>query len=139
MLVGSTELMARARLFRKALGGGMRQAGILAAAGLIALQEGPKRLHEDHANARLLAEALATLDSVEIDLDAVETNIVVFRLTAGLRAADVVARLKARGILASAVGPATIRLVTHLDVDRAACATAADALADEIEAQAKNG
>ena len=76
---------------------------------------------------------------MEIDLDAVETNIVVFRLTAGLRAADVVARLKARGILASAVGPATIRLVTHLDVDRAACATAADALADEIEAQAKNG
>ena len=62
MLVGSAELMARARLFRKALGGGMRQAGILAAAGLIALEEGPKRLHEDHANARLLAEALATIE-----------------------------------------------------------------------------
>jgi threonine aldolase len=139
MLVGSAEQIARARLFRKALGGGMRQVGILAAAGLIALEEGPKRLQEDHANARLLAEALATLDSVEIDVDAVETNIVVFRLTPGLRAADVVARLKSRGILASAVGPATIRLVTHLDVDRAACATAADALAEEIEAHAKNG
>jgi threonine aldolase len=75
---------------------------------------------------------------VEIDLDAVETNIVVFRLTGGLRAADLSARLKARGILASAVGPATIRLVTHLDVDRAACVTAAAALGEEIEA-AKNG
>jgi threonine aldolase len=138
MLVGSAEGMARARLFRKALGGGMRQAGVLAAAGLIALEQGPKRLHEDHANARLLAEALAKIESVEIDLDAVETNIVVFRLTGGLRAADLSARLKARGILASAVGPATIRLVTHLDVDRAACVTAAAALGEEIEA-AKNG
>src|ERR1035437_8983468 len=67
MLVGSAELMAQARIFRKALGGGMRQAGILAAAGLSALEQGPKRLHEDHANARLLAKALAGMDSVEID------------------------------------------------------------------------
>jgi threonine aldolase len=142
MLVGSAELMARARLYRKALGGGMRQAGVLAAAGLIALEQGPGRLHEDHANARLLAEALANIESVEIDLDAVETNIVVFKLTGGpssrLTAAELVARLKARGILASAVGPATIRLVTHLDVDRAACVAAAGALTEEIEAAAKN-
>ncbi|MGA3081857.1 MAG: GntG family PLP-dependent aldolase [Terracidiphilus sp.] len=134
MLVGSAEAMARARLFRKALGGGMRQAGVLAAAGLIALEQGPGRLHEDHANARLLAEALANIEPVEIDLDAVETNIVVFRLKGGLKAEDVTSRLKARGILASAVGPATIRLVTHLDVDRAACIIAAEALAEEIEA-----
>jgi threonine aldolase len=134
MLVGSAELMARARLYRKALGGGMRQAGVLAAAGLIALEQGPGRLHEDHANARLLAEALADIEHVEIDLEAVETNIVVFRLTGGLKAEDVTARLKARGILASAVGPAAIRLVTHLDVDRAACVTAAEALAEEIGA-----
>ncbi len=134
MLVGSAEGMARARLFRKALGGGMRQAGVLAAAGLIALEQGPARLHEDHANARLLAEALANIDCVEIDLDSVETNIVVFGLTGGIRAADVVARLKAREILVSALGPATIRLVTHRDVDRAACVIAAEALAEEIEA-----
>jgi threonine aldolase len=134
MLVGTAEEMARARLFRKALGGGMRQAGILAAAGLIALEQGPKRLHEDHANARLLAEALAHIDCVEIDLASVETNIVIFGLKGGLRAADVVARLKAREILASALGPATIRLVTHRDVDRAACAIAAEALAEEIKA-----
>jgi threonine aldolase len=114
----------------------MRQAGVLAAAGLIALEQGPARLHEDHANARLLAAALAKIDRVAIDLDAVETNIVVFRLK-GVSATDVVARLKTRGILASAFGPAAIRLVTHLDVDRAACVTAAKALAEEIKAAAK--
>jgi len=137
MLVGSAELMARARLFRKALGGGMRQAGVLAAAGLIALEQGPVRLHEDHANARLLAEALSKIELVAIDLDAVETNIVVFRLTGGLSAEDLSARLKARGILANSVGPDAIRLVTHLDVNRAACVTATQALAEEIHAAAK--
>ena len=103
MLVGSAELMARARLFRKALGGGMRQAGILAAAGLIALEQGPKRLHEDHANARLLAEALANIDSVEIDLDAVETNIVDLPADGRVERGGLVARLKARGILGQRV------------------------------------
>ena len=112
----------------------MRQAGVLAAAGLIALEQGPKRLNEDHANARLLAEALADIDNVAIDLDAIETNIVVFRLTEGLSAADVVKRLKARGVLASAVGQDAIRLVTHLDADRAACVIAAQALSEEIAA-----
>jgi threonine aldolase len=72
------------------------------------------------------------MEGVAIDLDAVETNIVIFRLTGGLSAAELVARLKKRGILASTVGPDAIRLVTHLDVDRAACVTAAEALADEI-------
>jgi len=134
MLVGAAELMDQARLYRKALGGGMRQAGVLAAAGLMALEQGPKRLHEDHANARLLAEALANLDEVEIDLDAVETNIVIFKLAAGRSAADLTARLKARGILMSAVGPSAVRLVTHLDVDRAACVAAAEALSEEIAA-----
>ncbi|MFZ1083555.1 MAG: GntG family PLP-dependent aldolase [Terracidiphilus sp.] len=134
MLVGSEEQMAQGRIFRKALGGGMRQAGVLAAAGLMALEEGPKRLHEDHANARLLAEALAALERVEIDLKTVETNIVIFRLTGGLKAAELSARLKARGVLANAVGPDAMRLVTHLDVDRAACVAAAEALTEEIEA-----
>jgi threonine aldolase len=134
MLTGSRELMDAARLFRKALGGGMRQAGVLAAAGLMALELGPQRLHEDHAHARLLAEALARIPGVQIDLDAVETNIVIFRLDAGRSASALTARLKARGILMSAVGPDTVRLVTHLDVDRAACITAAAALAEEIDA-----
>jgi threonine aldolase len=134
MLTGSAELIAQARIFRKALGGGMRQAGILAAAGLIALEQGPKRLHEDHANARLLAEALSRIERVEIDLDKIETNIVIFRLTGGLSATDVVARLKVRGVLASAIAPDAVRLVTHLDVDRAACVTAANVLTEEIAA-----
>ena len=134
MLVGSAELMDRARLFRKALGGGMRQVGILAAAGLIALEHGPGRLHEDHANARLLAEALAGVDGVSIDLDTVETNIVVFRLMGKRSAAEVVSRLTARNVLVSALGKDLIRLVTHLDVDRAACVAASQALVEEIEA-----
>ena len=139
MLTGSAELMDQARLFRKALGGGMRQAGVLAAAGLLGLEQGPKRLHEDHANARFLAEALSHVDGVEIDLDSVETNIVIFKLKGGPdqhveSAKDLTARLKARGILMSAVGPNTVRLVTHLDVDRAACVRAAEVLNEEIEA-----
>jgi threonine aldolase len=137
MLVGSAALMARARVYRKALGGGMRQAGVLAAAGLIALEEGPKRLGEDHANARLLAEALAHTEGVSIDLVTVETNIVVFRLTAGRGAAELVARLKARGVLAGAFGPDAIRLVTHRDVSRDDCIDAAEALTEEIEAGIK--
>ena len=134
MLVGSGELMARARLYRKALGGGMRQAGILAAAGLIALEKMPARLHKDHENARLLAESLSKVDNVAIDLESVETNIVIFRLTGGLSAPDIAKRLKARGILISAFGPDAIRVVTHFDVDHSACAETAEALAEEIEA-----
>jgi threonine aldolase len=134
MLVGSAELMERARIYRKALGGGMRQVGVLAAAGLIALEKGPGRLHEDHANARLLAEALSSIENVVIDLDAVETNIVVFRLTGGVSTKGVVARLKERGILISAFGADAIRLVTHLDVERGSCVAAAQALVEEIEA-----
>jgi threonine aldolase len=134
MLTGSAELMDSARLFRKALGGGMRQAGVLAAAGLMALEQGPKRLHEDHANARLLAEALAHMEGVEIDLDAVETNIVIFKLAGGRSAKELTERLKEREILMSAVGPSAVRLVTHLDVSRGDCVTAAEVLTEEIEA-----
>jgi threonine aldolase len=139
MLVGSAELMERARIYRKALGGGMRQAGVLAAAGLIALDTMPARLHEDHANARLLAEALSHIEGAIIDPETVETNIVIFRLAGGIGAAEVVVRLKARGILASTVGPDAIRLVTHHDVSRGACITAAEVLTEEIEAAAAVG
>jgi len=133
MLVGSAEQMEQARIYRKAMGGGMRQAGVLAAAGLIALDKMHLRLHEDHANARLLAEALANMDGVDIDVDSVETNIVIFRLVGPLQPGELVARLKARGILASTVGPASIRLVTHHDVSRGDCMVAAEALTEEIE------
>ena len=125
MLVGSREAIDRARIFRKALGGGMRQAGVLAAAGLIALKEMPARLGDDHATARLLAEAIAAEPNAEIDLDAVQTNIVIFTLRNNGDAAAFCAALKQKRVLASAIGPHSVRFVTHYDVDQAACKEAA--------------
>jgi len=121
MLVGSRGSIDRARIYRKALGGGMRQAGILAAAGLIALEEGPLRLHEDHANARLLADAIATCEGADIDLPSVQTNIVFFTLKDAGDAPNLVAALKSEGVLCSAIGPHAVRLVTHSDVSREQC------------------
>jgi threonine aldolase len=120
MLVGSKESIAKARVFRKALGGGMRQVGVLAAAGLVALEEMPKRLHEDHANARLLAEAIAQMPGATVDLAEVQTNIVFFTVK---DAAAIVKGLKERGVLASAIGSDRVRLVTHYDVSREDCET----------------
>lgn len=125
MLVGSRAAIDRARIFRKALGGGMRQAGVLAAAGLIALTEMPWRLGEDHANARLLAEAVAEVAGVEIDLQSVQTNIVIFTLTEAGDAPSFVAALRAKGVAASAIGPHAVRFVTHFDVSRDDCERAA--------------
>jgi threonine aldolase len=132
MLVGSTAAMARARLFRKALGGGMRQAGVLAAAGLIALEEMPARLGEDHANARLLAQAAAR-HKAEIDLTTVQTNIVIFNLRGGGDAAAFCAALKERGVLASGIGSRAVRLVTHFDVSREDCERAAEVVGEVLE------
>jgi threonine aldolase len=128
MLVGSRKDIDRARAFRKALGGGMRQAGILAAAGLIALEKMAGRLTEDHANARYLAEQISQCTGAEIDLDGVQTNIVMFHLAGGGDAAALLAALKQRGVLAGTVGPHSVRLVTHHDVDRKACEKAAAVL-----------
>jgi len=125
MLVGSKKHIERARVFRKALGGGMRQAGVLAAAGLIALEEMTMRLGEDHANARLLAEAIDASAGGSIDLEGVHTNIVMFSCA---DAPGLVAGLKAKGILCSAIGPKDVRLVTHFDVSREDCELAAGAL-----------
>jgi threonine aldolase len=132
MLVGSADLMDQARIYRKALGGGMRQVGVLAAAGLIALEKMPARLHEDHANARLIADALSHIECVEFDPESVETNIIIFKVAGGVSAQELVARMKARGVLISTVGPTTIRLVTHNDVSRADCEKAMEVLAEEV-------
>ena len=121
ILVGSRMSIDRARIYRKALGGGMRQVGILAAAGLIALEEGPLRLHEDHANARLLADAIVACARADIDLPSVQTNIVFFTLKDRGDAPALVAALKSEGILCSAIGPHAVRLVTHSDVSREQC------------------
>jgi len=130
MLVGSKKHIDKARVFRKALGGGMRQAGVLAAAGLIALEEMPRRLGEDHANARLLAEAVAECKQASVDLTGVQTNIVMFSVSGD--ATQVVAGLKSKGILSSAIGPKDIRLVTHFDVSREDCEFAAGALREML-------
>jgi threonine aldolase len=132
MLVGSKELMYRAKIIRKSLGGGMRQVGVLAAAGLISLETMTKRLDEDHRHASILAESLAKLPSLTIDLESVQTNIIRFQLNAGNGASDLVARLKRRGILVGSTGPDAIRLVTHHDVDRAQCEQAAEQIAEEL-------
>ena len=133
MLVGSRTAIEQARIFRKALGGGMRQAGILAAAGLIALHEMTVRLADDHANARLLAESIAEARNAEIDLEAVETNIVIFRLRNG-DAAKFCDGLKQKGVLASAIGADAVRFVTHYDVDREACERAAALVSEQLRA-----
>ncbi|SFR13681.1 low-specificity L-threonine aldolase [Desulfoscipio geothermicus] len=118
MLAGNREFIERARKYRKALGGGMRQAGILAAAGLVALQS-VDRLAEDHGHARLLAECLAEVSGIKVDLNRVQTNIVVADVTGtGMTAGDYVAALKHRGVLAGTFGPNLVRFVTHRDVSR---------------------
>jgi threonine aldolase len=133
MLAGSTDAIARGRLFRKRLGGGMRQAGVLAAAGLVALEETPKRLSTDHANAKFLAEGLAKIRGIQVDPAKVATNIVVFNVTGtGLVGPEISLRLKQRGVLINPINDREMRAVTHYDVDRAACETALGALAESL-------
>lgn len=128
LLAGTAEAIAAGRLYRKRLGGGMRQAGVLAAAGIIALQDMPKRLGEDHHNARFLADALGRLPGIRVP-HRVETNIVIFDV-AGTRlpGAEFAARLKQRGILINAVSATQLRLLTHYDAGRQACERALGAI-----------
>src|SRR4051812_13662730 len=129
VLVSSAERIAAARVWRKRYGGGMRQVGVLAAAGRYALDHHLARLAEDHARALRLADAVAAVRPELVDPAAVETNIVVLDLaTAGLAAADVAAAARDSGVLLSVLGPRRLRLVTHLDVDDDACEHAADVL-----------
>ncbi len=118
-LAGSKELIAAANRHRRMLGGAMRQVGILAAAATFGLDHHRERLAEDHANARLLAEALADCPGVTLELSSVQTNIVIFHLAAGaLDANTLVARARERGVLVNAFSARTVRAVTHLDVSR---------------------
>jgi threonine aldolase len=134
ILVGSNEFIEEARLVRKMLGGGMRQAGVLAAAGLVALAESPKRLHLDHENAKFLAHGLAEIPGIKIDPDKVVTNILFFDVSAtGLSAPEVSKQLAVKGILANAVNPKTLRMVTHCDVDRQGCARGLDVLRSIVD------
>ncbi len=133
LLLGSREAIAQGRLYRKRLGGGMRQAGVLAAPGLLALEENPLRLKQDHENAGFLAETLAGLPGIQIDPAAVRTNIVIFDISAlEMTTAEFSRELKSKGVLANGVDERRMRMVTHLDVSRADCERAASILADVI-------
>jgi threonine aldolase len=135
LLAGGRDLIARAVRYRRMSGGAMRQVGIFAAAGIYALEHNLKRLGDDHANARRIGEILAKSARIEIDLATVQTNILVFRLTADAPDAHaIVARARERGVLIFAFDARTIRAVTHLDVSREQCERAAAilvALAEE--------
>ena len=131
MLAGTKEDMERARLYRKRLGGGMRQAGVLAAPGLIALEQMSQRLGEDHAKAKRLAEGLARVPGISIDPAKVQTNILVLDVTgAGLTSFEISDRLKQRGVLANGINPALMRMVTHFDVTGEQCERALEAMAE---------
>ena len=107
----------------------MRQAGVLAAAGLIALEEGPKRLKDDHENARVLADLLSRIPGIALDAKKVQTNIVIFSVEpSGLSSADFLSQIKSRGVLAVPVDAARVRMVTHLDVTRRDIENAAEAV-----------
>lgn len=133
ILLGAREFIAEARGWRKLLGGGMRQAGVLAAAGLVALEESPKLLPADHANARRLAEGVAELPGVAINLEQVVTNIVIFDVARARHSArEIRTRLAAHGILAIDFGT-TLRMVTHYDVARADIETTLQVLRELLQ------
>ena len=117
LVCGSRDFVTRARRVRKMLGGGMRQVGVLAAAGLVALDSMVDRLAEDHANARRLAEGVVRLPGVRLDLSNVQTNIVIFHVGRPGGAAELVSGALARKVKIHQIGPASIRCVTHKDVD----------------------
>jgi threonine aldolase len=139
LIAGTGDAIRRGRLYRKRLGGGMRQSGVLAAAGLIALEDGPRKLAADHANARFLAEALAKLPAIAVDPAKVQTNIVIFDIRAtGLSGAEFSARLKSKGVLMNAVSETQVRLVTHYDVNREGAELAVRAIAEVVSTGAKS-
>jgi threonine aldolase len=129
LLVGSRAFIDQARVYRKSLGGGMRQAGVLAAAGLIALEKMPARLGEDHANAKFLAAGLSEVPGIRLDTSKVATNILVLNVAGtGMTSFEICKKLGERGVLASGIDGEQIRLVTHMDVDRDGCARALEAV-----------
>jgi threonine aldolase len=130
VLAGDKALIARAIIARRRFGGALRQAGILAAAGLYALDNNVARLADDHANARLFAERIAALPGMRLDLATVQTNIVIWEMAAEAPdAAALVTAAKAAGVLISALGARTVRAVTHMDVTVDQCREAAESFA----------
>ena len=139
MVVGSRAFIEKARVFRKMFGGGMRQVGVLAAAGLVALEKHPPLLARDHAKARRLAEALAEIPDMRLQPNDVQTNILVFDVPGtGMSAPELSAKLKERGVLANAVDPKQMRMVTHYDVSEEEIERAIRAAQEIFAAARKN-
>ena len=133
ILAGPANLIAKGRLYRKRLGGGMRQVGVLAAACLIALEDSPKKLAADHANAKFLAEGLALIPGIRIDPLTVATNIAVFDISAtGKTPAAISVLLKRDGVLINGINDRQMRAVTHYDITREDCAHALAALTEAV-------
>jgi threonine aldolase len=132
-MAGSRDLIDEAWRYKQMWGGALRQAGIVAAAGLYALDHHVDRLAEDHENARVLADGLAELPQVRLDARRVETNIVIFEVD---DAPALVGALADAGVEVTPLGPSRIRMVTHLDVDRAGCERALDVIRDALTARA---
>ena len=131
MLLGPREFIEKARIYRKMFGGGMRQAGVIAAAGLVALEKSPGRLHIDHKNARRLAEGVAKIPGFAIDPAKVQTNIVIFDCSkTGKTAVEWCEILYKRGVWVQDTALHSVRLVTHCDVDEAGIERALTALQD---------
>jgi len=134
LLAGSADMIKKAVRYRRMLGGAMRQVGIFAAAGLYALDNNIERLAEDNANCRLMGEKLAASVRVILDIDTVETNILVFELSNDAPdSGTVVNKAREAGVLTFAFGPRKVRAVTHLDVTREQCERAADILVEIVK------
>jgi threonine aldolase len=137
LLVGKADVIDRGRLYRKALGGGLRQAGILAAAGLIALEQNPSKLANDHANAKFLAQSVAQIPGFKLDPAKIQTNIVICDITGtGMTSRELSTLLRRHGVLADGVGPDQLRFVTHLDVDHEQCGRAVEIVASALGVKA---
>ena len=133
ILVGDEQTISRARRARRMFGGGLRQAGIVAAAALYALENHRERLAEDHSNAKRLAEIISDAPGLEVNREDVETNILFFQIESdAITASELELRLRKRGVKLYAIGGNRLRAVTHLDVDRSMIETAGRIIVEEM-------
>ncbi|MDA1314654.1 MAG: low-specificity L-threonine aldolase [Acidobacteria bacterium] len=134
MLAGSADFIERARLTRKVLGGSMRQAGVLAAAGLVALEQSPTGLARDHENARFIAESLAEMPGISVNPADIQTNIVILDVRGtGMSGKELSAKLRERGVLSNAIAPYRMRMLTHFDVSREQCESAMRTVSEVLQ------
>lgn len=130
VLLGTKDFIGRAHRYRKMFGGGMRQAGVIAAAGLVAVETMSERLVEDHSRAQTLAKKLVDVPGIKLELSSVQTNMVYFEVE---KASELVTHMQERGVYSNALGPTTVRLVTHYQIDDRDVETASSVIAEILE------